>query len=410
MNIIYVSSGCSEEKFEYLRTHGITKKLPQAQKYHQLMVDGLACSIHGTVDVVSAIPTNRSWTKKVFFRGEQENVENIAYYYIPFVNIPFLSQVSKYFAAKRVIKRICKSKKDVAIVCDVLNQSIADAARKVGESYNVPVVGIVTDVPGHTSGARRKSYNYLKRKIADFAEKSAKRKLVSYKSFLFLTEAMNEVANPNHCPYIVVEGQCDYKMSNSQKVEKSFPRVAMYAGGIHKEFGIERMVNAFLDADCDGWELHIYGDGNFQSELIKICETTEKIKYFGVVGNNEVKEAQLRASLLLNPRLTDAEYVKYSFPSKTMECMASGTPLLTTKLPGMPKDYYPYVFFFEDESIEGMKTAFQEVLSLNDNELFRLGASAKQFVIDNKNNKIQASKLIDFISSLRIKGEYNEHR
>lgn len=409
MNIIYVSSGCSEEKFEYLRTHGITRKLPQAQKYHQLMVEGLACSINGTVDVVSAIPTNRSWSKKFFFRSEQESIENIAYYYIPFVNIPFLSQVTKHYAAKCVIKRICMSKKDVAIVCDVLNQSIADAARKVGEFYNIPVVGIVTDVPGHTSGARRKSYNYIKRKIADFAEKSAKRKLVSYKSFLFLTEAMNEVANPNHCPYIVVEGQCDYKMSFPQEVEKSFPRVAMYAGGIHKEFGIERMVNAFLAADCDGWELHIYGDGNFQSELLNIAKFNEKIKYFGVVGNNEVKEAQLRASLLLNPRLTDAEYVKYSFPSKTMECMASGTPLLTTKLPGMPKDYYPYVYFFDDESVEGMKNAFCKVLNLKNNELIQFGSSAKQFVIDNKNNKIQARKLIDFISSLIIKGECNEH-
>lgn len=400
MNIIYVSSGCSEEKFESLRKQGITRKLPQAQKYHQLMVEGLSCSNGEVIDVISAIPTNRSWSKKIFFHEEQEEKGNIKYYYIPFLNVPFLSQVSKYYSAKRIINRLCKHKKDIAIVCDVLNQSIADAARSVGNHYNIPVVGIVTDVPGHTSGARRKSYNYFKRKLADYAEHRAHSKLICYKAFLFLTDAMNEVANPNHCPYIVIEGQSDYKMIESHALDKSIPKVAMYAGGIHKEFGIERMVKAFLEANCNGWELHIYGDGNFQSELIKITEKYENIKYFGVVGNNEVKTSQLKASVLLNPRLTDAEYVKYSFPSKTMECMASGTPLLTTKLPGMPKDYYPYVYFFEDESVEGMKKTFQDVLNLSDSELKEMGLKAKTFVLDNKNNKIQARKLIDFINTL----------
>lgn len=410
MNIVYVSSGCSEEKFENLRKQGITRKLPQAQKYHQLMVEGIACSSEETVDVISAIPTNRSWSKKIFFHGELEKKETVIYHYIPFVNIPLLSQVSKYYAAKRIIKRICKSKKNVAIVCDVLNQSIAAAARNVGNYLNIPVVGIVTDVPGHTSGARRKSYSFLKRKVADFAEQRAKNKLSSYKAFLFLTEAMNDAVNPNHFPYIVIEGQSDYKMIETQITKKSIPKVAMYAGGIHREFGIERMVNAFLEIGYTGWELHIYGDGNFQSELKKIAETNDNVKYYGVVSNDEVKKAQLRASILLNPRLTDAEYVKYSFPSKTMECMASGTPLLTTKLPSMPKDYYPYVYFFEDESIEGMKIAFQKVLNITDTEMRQMGSKAKLFVLNYKNNKIQARKLIDFIKTLKTKDKYNEHR
>ena len=110
-------------------------------------------------------------------------------------------------------------------------------------------------------------------------------------------------------------------------------------------------------------------------------------------------QEQLTASLLLNPRLTDAEYVKYSFPSKTMECMASGTPLLTTKLPGMPKEYYPYVYFFENESEEGMLETFQSVLSKTEEELHADGARAKDFVLENKTNIVQAKKLIAFINS-----------
>jgi glycosyltransferase involved in cell wall biosynthesis len=85
-----------------------------------------------------------------------------------------------------------------------------------------------------------------------------------------------------------------------------------------------------------------------------------------------------------------------------MECMASGTPLLTTKLPGMPADYYPFVYFFDDESVEGMKEAFLRVLNYTEDELNDKGMDARQFVLKYKNNKIQAKKLIEFIESLMI--------
>jgi glycosyltransferase involved in cell wall biosynthesis len=67
----------------------------------------------------------------------------------------------------------------------------------------------------------------------------------------------------------------------------------MYAGGIHKEFGIDRMVKAFIAADCHGWELHIYGDGNYQKELREIAKTNANVKYHGVVSNLEVTEKQV---------------------------------------------------------------------------------------------------------------------
>lgn len=400
MNIIYVSSGCSERKFEELRRSGITRKLPQAQKYHLLMIEGLSKSIEGTVDVISAIPTNRTWSKKYFFHSEIESLNNILYHYIPFINFPFIGQLSKFFFAKRLIAKIAKRNDDVVIICDILNQSIADAARSVGKKFNIPVLGIVTDVPGHTSGARRKKYVFFRRLMAEYAEHRAEKKLNSYPAYLFLTEAMNDVANHGKKPFIVIEGQCDYKMKDEPSIEKSHPRIAMYAGGIHKEFGIERMVNAFLKANCKDWELHIYGDGNYQTELKHIAENHSNVLYHGVVGNQEITKKQLESSLLLNPRLTDAEYVKYSFPSKTMECMASGTPLLTTRLPGMPSEYYPYVYFFDDESEEGMAETLKNVLEKDETELNEKGSLAKRFVIDEKNNIVQAQKVVNFIQGI----------
>lgn len=402
MNIIYLSSSCSEEKFNYLGQKGITQKMPQAQKYHRLLLEGIRKNIDGLLVAISVFPVNRSWSKQSVFTREEESVSGIRYIYIRFVNFPVLKQLSVVNNAKKEIKQAYTCSGKTVIICDILNQSLAKAARQMGRKMNIPVLGIVTDVPGHTSGARRKSYSFLKRKINELAEKICKRDMVKYDAYLLLTDAMNDVVNLNKKPYIVLEGHSDVQMVEQKNVleNKYSPKVLMYAGGIHKEFGIAELVEAFIAGSFSGWELHIYGDGNYQTELRLIASIHKEVKYFGAVPNRKIVEQQLKATLLVNPRLTAAEYVKYSFPSKILECMVSGTPLLTTQLPGMPKEYNEYVYVFDEETKEGFCRTIKRVLSKEAKELHDFGIRAKKFAINEKNNVCQAEKLCQFLEEL----------
>ena len=101
MNIIYLSSSCSDEKFNQLRESGVTRKLPQAQKYHCLLMEGIVqnekCS---ELYAISAFPVNRHWTKKVFFSKETEDVGNIHYIYDAFINSLILRQFTRVVQAK----------------------------------------------------------------------------------------------------------------------------------------------------------------------------------------------------------------------------------------------------------------------------------------------------------------------
>jgi glycosyltransferase involved in cell wall biosynthesis len=80
-----------------------------------------------------------------------------------------------------------------------------------------------------------------------------------------------------------------------------------------------------------------------------------------------------------------------------MEYMASGTPVLTTRLPGMPKEYYPYVSFIEEETSDGIAAALNSVLADSDEVLFEKGLAARSFVLDGRNNVVQAGKLLDML-------------
>lgn len=408
MKILYLSSSCSESKFFQLRELGITRKMPQAQKYHRLMMEGL--SANRAVDeliAISSYQTNHQWSKKLFFNREEEQQGKIRYIYESFINLPILRQITRYLGVCKNIRGICGSNSgDYVIICDILNQSVADAAVRCGSKLHIPVLGIVTDVPGHTSGARRKTLPLHQRIIKMLAERTGAKKIGRYDAYLLLTEKMDHVVNPKGKPHIVIEGQCDVSMEREQNniENKACPKVIMYAGGIHVEFGIERIVNAFIKGDFNGWELHIYGDGNYQQRLTCVAQEHQNVKYFGVKPNSEVVARQIEASVLVNPRLTDAEYVQYSFPSKTLECMASGTPLLTTCLPGMSKEYYPYVYLIRDESETGMIDALSEVLMQSKDLLHEKGARAKDFVLSSKNNIVQAGKLCEFIASQLMDG------
>jgi len=173
--------------------------------------------------------------------------------------------------------------------------------------------------------------------------------------------------------------------------------VIIYAGSLMKLYGIQNLVEGFLRADIENSELRIYGDGDYSAELEEVCKSHTDVKYLGVKPNAEIVADEQRAALLVNPRPSAPEYTKYSFPSKTMEYMVSGTPVLMTKLPGMPKEYYPHIYTIDDESSEGVAKALKDVFSISANERYLKGALAREFVLQEKSNVVQARKIIEFI-------------
>ena len=220
-----------------------------------------------------------------------------------------------------------------------------------------------------------------------------------FTGYILLTEAMNDYLNKAGKPYVILEGHSDISMRERvpSMEKKTSPRVCFYAGGVSRQYGLANLVEGFRMADVENAQLHIYGPGDYVEELQEIAKEDPRIFYGGMLLNAQIVQKEQEATLLVNPRPTDEEYVKYSFPSKTMEYMASGTPVLTTVLPGMPKEYYPYVYLLEDETAEGIAEKLKQVLSESDENLFEKGREARTFVLETRNNVVQAQKILDML-------------
>ena len=155
---------------------------------------------------------------------------------------------------------------------------------------------------------------------------------------------------------MVMEGLVDTSMEKSENKlnNKADEKIIIYAGGLYEKYGIKTLIDAFMMLDGDYFRLHLYGSGPMEETIKTLALIDSRIVFKGMVPNKIVVENQLKATLLVNPRPSTEEFTKYSFPSKNMEYMVSGTAMITTRLPGMPSDYLEFVKLFEEESVKGM--------------------------------------------------------
>ena len=384
MHIIYAVTTCSDRVYQQLFSHVKIKPSFQSQKYHRLLVEGLARNAR--VDVVANPPVNRSVLEKRFLRLPDEDEGGAHYRYIPAVRNPILKVlvvgVGTFFHVLTLGNR--KS----AVIIDCLNRVAGLSALLAARLSGKRCVGIVTDLPDMLGGGR------IFKNISNFVIRHCT-------GYILLTEAMNDRLNKKGKPYVIMEGHSDITMADRlpDMKKKSVPRVVFYAGGVSRQYGLANLVDGFRMAAPDNARLHIYGPGDYVEELERIAREDNRVFYGGMLLNAQIVEKEQEATLLVNPRPTDEEYVKYSFPSKTMEYMASGTPVLTTVLPGMPKEYHPYVYLLEDETAEGIAKKLAEVLSNRDEDLFHKGLEARRFVLEEKNNIIQAKKILDMLDT-----------
>lgn len=391
--ILYISALASEAKInlEYKRTNlnpGFA-----VQKFSRLLVKGLV--ENGAKVLAFSNPPNLA-SKKMYISSSEEIENQIHYKYIPYLNIPILKHICLFFYTFfYVLLWGSKARRQKAVICDVLSISTCMGALLATKINRVMSVAVVTDIYGMMVNNGTRSF------LAKLAGKLNAWYGCSFNRYILLTNQMNEVINPKGAPYIVMEALCDSSLQYKpcRKICKNNPRTVIYAGGIYEKYGLKLLAEAFIKANVENAKLVYYGSGSFVEDFKKLCAEHSNLEYRGVAPNDIVFAEEQKASLLVNPRFTTEEFAKYSFPSKNMEYMASGTPLLTTNLPGMPQEYHDYVFLFREETVEAYSEAIRNVLSHSETELISLGNKARDFVLFKKNNLVQGKKILIFLNN-----------
>ena len=392
MQILYISSLVSNSFFTELYNKGLTTGF-SGQKYHSMFAKGLSANEGCTVTALSQPPIAKNSFKTM------DSEDGVKFRYVPIIAVPFIKQLIYfiYTAIYTFIWCISNIGKERVIISSLMRIYKYPSVKLGSLLFKCKHITVDCDVPWMTTVQVSTQSLSIKQRIAIAMGKHL---CAHFDGYVFLTNTMDSVLNPNHKPSIIVEGFCDRDMENVENLyeEKSEKTVIIYAGGMMKKYGIANLVEAVKSLPYNNVELRLYGTGDMSSELEN--EQDSRIVFVGPRSNNEVVEAEIKSTILINPRPTEDEYTQYSFPSKTLEYMVSGTYTLTTKLAGIPNEYFDYCGAIEDYSAKGIKDALCLTLSISKEELHKKGMLAKRFVLENKNNVKQANRVIAFAHKL----------
>lgn len=374
--LLYLSNATDYSIYNRLFNSGKIKSGYQMQKFNNNLISGL--SYYDDIIALSALPyVNVKADKIDFTLGKTKfiAIKNVTGKLHKICNLLFLIKEGV---------RVFRKQKASHVLCDAISLAPCYASLILGFLFKIPVVGIITDLPGvYGVCGSSKRKNVLKR-------------MQMFDSYILLTEQMNELVNPKNKPYLVLEGVCSDQLPELRS--KNDKKIVMYAGSLWKDIaGIEYLVKGFVKAKLNDSELHLYGTGELVPWIESIQEKFQNVKYCGCVTNDEIVKKQTEAALLVNPRFSNEEFCKYSFPSKTIEYMASGTPVLMTKLPGVPIEYFDYVYTINEETEDGISKDLKKILCKTNKELDDFGLKARSFVVENKNIKLQCGKIFNFL-------------
>ena len=396
MNILYCSTVCSIGTLNRLSlVVGKAMTSETVQKFHRLILRGLVANL-ANVETITVPPIAGKLNNNRWINIESDREDGISYQYLKTWNLPVLRHLCIVIGTILTLLKWHKRNKfnEHIVVCDALNISICLGAL-IGKWFNVKVVGLMTDMPGLMVSKHVKQTT-----LGSIITKINILILKQFNAYIFLTEAMNDIINVNKCPYIIMEGVVDINMQKQTRTPNTKVRNLIYAGGCHERYGVKMLIDAFRNLPNQNISLSIYGDGPMVVNMPKYEALDPRFHYKGIRPNEEVVQAELQATLLINPRPTHEEFTKYSFPSKNMEYMVSGTPVLTMALPGMPLEYYNKLFVCKDETVSGLAQSLSDILKCSDEELSIIGQKAKEYVLQEKNNIKQAGRILNLLKNV----------
>ena len=373
----------------------VTTGVPNAaNRFQYNLISGLLANDVSPLRIVNVLPVGYfpRFCRKLFLKSRRWSLSGIPCHELGSINVPVLKQMQREAAARKILRRLTEEDKEILIYSTYL--PFLRAVQGLDDSVKVTL--IVADLPeyydlGKTSGLRKT----LRRINNNLIHKSLRR----VDRFVLLTEQMKEPLQVGDRTYTIVEGICDSAELPGDDGNSAPDAVKgiLYTGGLHYRFGIKTLLDAFQMLEDNDAELWLCGVGDAVPEIRERAQKDSRIKYFGYLTVREVDERRKKAAVMINPRTNSGEYTKYSFPSKTMEYMLSGKPVIMYALDGMPAAYRDYLFVVPEDGAQALHDTIKKVLAMDEKERRAFGLRAAQFVAREKNPQVQAKRVIDLI-------------
>ena len=384
MNVLVFTSAMTEKDFATFQSEAKIKPNPSNQNFYNKLIRTLA--LGNNVAVVSHRPLAKGMFKNNSLEEDEGAEGNVTYYY----NRVQCGKLYKLIRQQREILKAAHKAIDsfhsneFVIVTDTVRLSILKAARKIADEYNVKIVGMLTDNPDNLS--------YGKKAISIAIKRNA-RELDGY---LSLTDGLVDVFNEEK-PSYVFEGLVD-----SPDVFKKDPIYDYYffCGSLYERYGVKTLVDAFHESSIKS-KLIVAGSGPLAKYIEKLSYDDYRILYLPQLPREKILGYERNAIVNINPRPLDLKLDRESVPSKLIEYLSNGAPILSTKYPKLYGPFKDDLYWIEDTSFEGMKKALEDFSHVDIEEAKRKAYTAKMKAFEFYGLEVQAESINHFLIGIK---------
>ena len=359
-----------------------------ANSFQWSIIDGLCAQLDDGLSIIHALPVG-TWPRrygKAILPDEKWNFCGAECHEVGCVNIPVLKQWDRYRRAWNLIRHLRNEK---ILLCTTYMPFLW-ALSRLDRSNQITM--IVTDLPEYADLHRVSGFRKMLRRLHN---RMIYRFMKRVDRFVLLTEQMKEPLNVGERPYTVMEGI--WGGDPEEFPEASRKRVILYSGRLNARYGVQNLLDAFRALEDETVELWICGNGEMEDAVRAAAREDHRIRFLGFCPQREVWQMQRQVAVLVNPRQNREDFTKYSFPSKTMEYLASGTPVLMYRLDGIPGEYDQWLHYVPGNRVEDLTKAMADLLAEDSALLEEKSRNGRRFILEQKNARVQTGKILELM-------------
>lgn len=358
------------------------------------------------VTIASSCPVqNFPLVRRLVFRGGSFTSHGIKGVLLGFVNLLFLKHITRLAACALVLVPLIKRQRIEWIFIHGLHTPyliFGLLVRLTGRHVAV----VLTDPPGVVLSTDGRVARVLKR-LDVWLVGYVLRRVDAV--FALAPELVKRLA-PN-CPALVFPGILESTLrfpakspdAPERNPSPKEPFTIVYAGGLSQAYGVNLLIDAVLGFDSGtDIRLKLYGRGDQEVRIRQLAAKDARIIYGGFVDAATLMPELSAADILINPRPTSELFAVQSFPSKLIEYLTTGRPVLTTRIASIPHALKEHFYYIDDETSEGIHMAICDVMSLTATDRLKHALAAREFVQSNFSEAKIGRKIAEFIQNLNL--------
>lgn len=400
-NVLFVGGVFPKEQEQEIIQNSRNNVQVAANNFQWNLIDGFDGYLTNPVSIFNEIYVGsfpKNYRKMIIPSYEFSHTTGAKDINLGFINVAYLKQIISPFNEKKKLRKWLKNhEKDKAVFIYSLNirfVRIAKYIKKIDDS--IPIIVSAMDLPEHIMKSRKETLivriwkKHLVKSVYEGLKYVDGCMLVADKQMDYIKK------KPEDC--ITIEAIVPERTKGFCPLISGKKRI-VYAGTIAKQYNILDLVEAFKRIEDNNVELVICGDGDTKDTIVNEAKEDQRIRYLGVLAKNELERIMEEAWILVNPRKSGQVFTAYSFPSKTMDYLLAGRPIICQKLEAIPKEYDDYLIYFD--SVDSLEKKIRELLNYDIERINSIGRANYDFVTRMKSSKIQIKKIIGLFDKKR---------